>query len=81
MSLARRLDALTARYPRRPEQAPALDLSALTLEERFELDAILVKLEGMPPLLNGRADLSPPSDAELERLHELSDRITVTETL
>jgi hypothetical protein len=77
MTLTRRLDALTKCYSRRPAQTPALDLAALTMEERFELDAILAKLEGVPTRPNGRPDLSPLSDAELERLHELSERITV----
>jgi hypothetical protein len=80
MTLAQRLDRLHRRYPRGPEQPPALDLAELTMEERFELDAILAKLEGVPLRCYGRPDLSPLSDAELERLDELSERITVMET-
>jgi hypothetical protein len=80
MTLSRRLVALTKRYPSRPAWTPALDLAALTMEERFELDAILAKLEGTPTLSNGRPDLSPLSDAELERRHALAERITVMET-
>ena len=80
MTLARRLDVLAKRYPRRPARTPALDFSALTMEECFELDAILSKLEGTPKRPNGRPDLSPLSDAELKRLDELAERITVMET-
>jgi hypothetical protein len=81
MSLVHRFDALTQRYPRQPAQTPTFDVSGLTMEERFELDAILAKLDGMPTLPIGRPDLSPLSDAQLERLHDLADRITVAETL
>jgi hypothetical protein len=80
MTLSRRLVALTKRYPSWPAWTPALDFAAWTMEERFELDAILAKLEGMPRLPNGRPDLSPLSDADLERLNELAERITVMET-
>jgi hypothetical protein len=80
VTLAHRLDRLHRHYPQRPERTSALDFSSLTPEERFELDTILAKLEGVPPLPNGRPDLSPLSDAELERLHDLADRITVAET-
>ncbi len=79
MTLARRLDTLTKRYPYRPAPTPALDVSALTLEEQFELDTILAKLEGAPEIANGRPDLSPLSDAELERLDDLAQRIRVKE--
>jgi hypothetical protein len=80
MTLSRRLDVLTKHYPNRPARPPALDFSGLTMEECFELDAILSKLQDTPKLPNGRPDLSPRSDAELERLNELSERITVMET-
>ena len=80
MTLAHRLDRLHRHYPQRLKRTPALDFSALTSEECFELDAILAKLEGAPKRSNGRPDLSPLSDVELERLNELADRITVTET-
>jgi hypothetical protein len=80
MTLARRLAVLTKRYPSQPERPPALDFSGLTMEECFALDAILSKLEGTPKLPNGRPDLSPLSDAELERLDELSEQIAVKET-
>ncbi len=80
MSRTHRLDALTKRYPRWPERTPALDISALTFDERYELDAILAKLEGMPTLPTGRPDLSPLSDTELERLHEIAKGIRVPET-
>ena len=80
MTLTRRLDTLSKRFPRRPAVGPAFDFSALTMEECFELDAILATLEGVPPRSNGRPDLSPLSDAELERLNALADRITKQET-
>jgi hypothetical protein len=80
MTLSRRLVALTKRYPSRPVWTPALDFAALTMEERFELDAILAELEGAPRRSNGRPDLSPLSEAELERVHQLAERITVMET-
>jgi hypothetical protein len=80
MTLSRRLVALTKRYPSWPAWTPALDFAALTMEERFELDAILAKLEGIPTRANGRPDLSPLSEAELERVHQLAERVTVTET-
>lgn len=80
MTLARRLDALTKRCSRRPARTPALDFSALTMEERFELDAILATLDGVPNRPNGRPDLSPLSDAQLERLDELAEQIKVKET-
>jgi hypothetical protein len=80
MTLAHRLDRLHRHYPQRRERTPALDVSALTSEECFELDAILAKLEGAPTRSNGRPDLSPLSDAELEWLDDLAARITVMET-
>ena len=80
MTLARRLAVLTKHYPRRPARPPALDLSALTMEERFELEAILAILDGVPNLPNGRPDLLPLSDAQLERLDDLGQRISVKET-
>jgi hypothetical protein len=80
MTLAHRLDRLHRHYTQRPQRPPALDFSALTSDECFELDAILAKLEGAPRRPNGRPDLSPLSDAELERLHELADRVTVAGT-
>ena len=80
MSRTPRLDALTKRYPRQPERTPTFDFSGLTMEERFELDAILTKLEGMPTLPTGRPDLSPLSDAELERLDELAQGIRGAQT-
>jgi hypothetical protein len=58
---------------------PALDISALTFDERCELDAILTTLEGMPTLPTGRLDLSPLSDRELARLDELATGISVPE--
>jgi hypothetical protein len=79
MTLTHRLDRLHRHYPPRPARTPALDVSALTSEECFELDTILAKLEGAPKRPNGRPDLSPLSDAELERLNELAERITVME--
>ena len=77
MTLARRLDTLTKRYPHRSAPPPAFDFSALTMEECFELDAILAKLEGVPPHPNGRPDLSPLSDANLERLEALAAHVTL----
>jgi hypothetical protein len=79
LSRTHRLDALTQRYPSQPERTPAFDVSGLTMEERFELDAILTKLEGMSTLPTGRLDLSPLSDAELERLDELAKGVRVPE--
>jgi hypothetical protein len=81
MSLSRRLDALTKRYPSRPAPPPAFDFSALTSEECFELDTILAKLEGVPPLPNGRPDLSPLSDTDLERLDALAAHVTLKDSL
>jgi hypothetical protein len=80
MTLARRLDRLHRRYPRRPAPTPALDFTALTPDEISELDLILTKLEGVPRRASGRADLSLLSDAEVERLGELAERITTQET-
>jgi len=80
MTLAHRLNRLHRRFPQPPERTPELDFSALTSEECFELDAILAKLEGAPRRSNGRPDLSPLSEAELERVHQLAERITVMET-
>jgi hypothetical protein len=77
MSLSRRLDVLTKCYPGRPAPPPAFDFSGLTMEERFELDAILAKLEGVPTLPTGRPDLSPLSDTELERLDALAAHVTL----
>jgi hypothetical protein len=77
MTLSHRLDALTKRYPSRPGPPPAFDFSALTSEECFELDAILATLDGVPPLPNGRPDLSPLSDANLERLDALAAHVTL----
>ena len=79
MSRTPRLDALTKRYPRQPERTPTFDFSGLTMEERFELDAILTKLEGPPKRPTGRPDLSPLSDRELECLDELVKGISVPE--
>lgn len=79
MTLARRLDALTKRYLIRPACLPAPDVSALTFDERYELDAILATLDGVPTRLNGRPDLSPLTDAELERLNAITERITCKE--
>ena len=81
MTLSHRLDRLHRRYPPRPARPQEYDLSMMTFDDRIELDAILAKLDGVPTLPNGRPDLSPLSDAELERLHELADRVTVRETL
>jgi len=80
MALSRRIAVLAKRYPHRPPLTPALDVSALTPEEQDELDTILATLEGTPPLPNGRADLSSLSDAELERLAALAERITEKES-
>jgi hypothetical protein len=80
MTFTHRLDRLHRHYPQRREPTPALDVSALTSEECFELDAILAKLEGAPQRPSGRPDLSPLSDAELERLNALAEPITVSET-
>jgi hypothetical protein len=74
MTLAHRLDRLHRHYPPRPARTPALDVSALTSEECFALDAILAKLEGGPTHPNGRTDLSPLLDAERERAYELSEK-------
>jgi hypothetical protein len=74
MTLTHRLDRLHRHYPPRPARTPALDVSALTSEECFALDAILAKLEGGPTHPNGRTDLSPLLDAELERAYELSEK-------
>ena len=79
MTLARRLDALTKCYPSRPACRPPLDFSALTFDERYELDAILATLDGVPKRPNGRPNLSPLTDAELERLNEITERITFKE--
>ena len=81
MTRSRRLAALTKRYPRRPAPPPAFDFSGLTLEEQFELDAILAKLEGVPPLPDGRRDLSPLSDTDLERLDALAAHVTLKDSL
>jgi hypothetical protein len=79
MTLARRLDRLSRRYPWRRLPMPALDVSALTIEERHELDAILAVLEGAPLRPDGRPDLSALSDAELERLDALAAKVMLTE--
>jgi hypothetical protein len=77
LSRTHRLDALTKHYSRRPASTPALDLSALTMEECFELDAILATLEGVPALPTVRPDLSPLSDPDLERLEALAAHLTM----
>ncbi len=79
MTLRARLDRLHGIYPRNSTRVdPALDFSRLTIDEALELDDILIKLEGVPPLANGEADLSALSDVERERLDALYERSTVT---
>ncbi len=53
---------------------PVYDFDRLTQDERLELDDLLAKVEGLPRRPNGRPDLSPLSDAELERAYELSEK-------
>ncbi len=79
MTLSRRLDVLTKRYPSRPERTPMLDVSALTPEEQVALLELVAKLEPAPTLPDSNPDLSPLSDAELEWLDGLAERITVKE--
>ena len=77
--MQRRIDRLHVLYQRqgRPHVAPTYDVSRLSPREQFELDTILAKVERLPPRANGRPDLRPLSDAELERVTELGERITV----
>ena len=74
----RRLDVRWGHVPDRP--GSRYDVTTLAADEQAELDAILATVEALPPRSNGRPDLSPLSDAELERLDELAQRIRVKET-
>ncbi len=79
--MERRLDRLDVVYRRREPQ-PArrtYDVSALDMYEKYELDQLLARLEGLAPRPNGRADLSPLSDDELDRLCEFAEKMMTTE--
>jgi hypothetical protein len=69
-----RLEILYQRQAAALPAAPVYDFDQLTLDERHELDDLLAKVEGLPPRPNGRPELSPLSDAELERAFELSEK-------
>jgi hypothetical protein len=75
--MERRLARLEIVYQRqeaaRP-MVPTYDFGQLTQDERLEFDDLLAKVEGLPPRPNGRPELSPLSDAELERAYELSEK-------
>jgi hypothetical protein len=76
--MERRLARLDLIYRRRSAPrfaAQTFDLSRLTQDERLDLDDVLAKLDGLPPRPNGRPDLSPLSDEELERVAELSEKM------
>jgi hypothetical protein len=76
----RRLARLHRCYPpSRPSPAAALDFSALTPKEQYELDGLLAKVQEAPQRADGRANFSVLTDAEVERLDELGQRITVKE--
>ena len=80
MSLSRRIDQVEQRYPRRHEPTPEEDefrlgLSRLSLEEQFELDQLLGKMEDAPQLANGQGDPSTLTDTDQVRLNELWERM------
>ncbi len=75
-----RLDILYRRREPQPARQP-YDVSVLSTHEKHELGQLLVKLEGLAPRPNGRADLSPLTDDELDRLCEFAEKMMVTEVV
>ncbi len=69
-----RLDTLSRRRAPQPARQTR-DLERLDVSETDGLIAITAKLQGLPPLPNGWADLSPLSDDELDRLAELTAKL------
>jgi hypothetical protein len=78
--MERRLRRLDVIYQRRASTVPALnvlDLSRLTIDERLDLDDLLARVEGLPSRPDGRPDLSPLSEVELERIEALAEKVRV----
>ena len=73
-----RLDILSRRREP-PPVCQTCDLDRLDMSEKVELDQLLAKLEGLAPRPNGRADLTPLADDELNRLTELAEKMMTTE--
>jgi ribosome assembly protein YihI (activator of Der GTPase) len=81
--MEKRIDHLDAawrrRAPQSAHQTDEYDLGALDMYEQYELDQLLARLAGRAPLSDGEQDLSVFSDAELDRLTELAQKMMTTE--